>query len=380
MAFSLPSTLVRGLPADGPTRALGWTPSASDRASRAVLGAATVLPPAVLGLAALPPRVSEGQRLDPVFQIGDRFVPLFGDRPLSDEVIDYSRRRTVLSAYHSSGRQIPLPFVEDISLPVTSDDGASEAMIGARLYRPIAEADRELPLLVYIHGGGFAVGTLDSHDAACRYLARRGELAVLSVDYRLAPENRYPIPLDDVVCALRWAREHAAELGVDATRIAVGGDSAGGNLSTTACLRLRDAGEELPAFQFLAVPVTTVHDPGTTSFRTYAEGPYLTEQHIDYFTSAYLGGQDLADNPYVSPLLAEDLSGLPPAHVAVAGFDPLRDQGEAYGRAMRAAGVPVSIRRHPSLVHPFMNSVGVSAAARSAADQAIGAMRMALAY
>ncbi|WP_333618034.1 alpha/beta hydrolase, partial [Dietzia sp.] len=229
--FSLPSSIARGLPADGPTRSIGWSPSAADRAARAAFGLTSVIPPAALGLAAFPRRTSEGQRLDPVFQVGDKFVPLFGDKPLSDEVIDYSRERTVIAAYHSAGREIPLPVVEDISIPVTPDVGATGAgsgtatgaVIGARYYRPTADAAPDLPLLVYVHGGGFAVGNLDSHDAVCRYIARRGGLAVLSIDYRLAPEHRYPAPLDDTVAALIWAREHAAELGVDATRIAVGG-------------------------------------------------------------------------------------------------------------------------------------------------------------
>ena len=379
MTFSLPASIVPSLPADGPTRSVGWTPTASDRARRAALGASGLVPPAVTALLARPAMIVDGARLDPMFQLGDKFIDIFGDQPLSDDTLPGARRQTEAAAYHISGPNIPVEYVRDLSIPVPATDAAAAANIGARLYRPTLD-DAPLPLLVFIHGGGFGAGTLDSHDITCRYFATRGQVAVLSVDYRLAPEFPYPTPLDDCVESFRWARDHAGDLAIDPARMAVAGDSAGGNLTAATCLRLRDAGEGGPAFQMLFVPVTTAQPDGggTASFATFADGPYLTAEHIKYFTGAYLPSDDLIPEPYVSPLLAEDLNGLPPAHVAVAGFDPLRDQGEAYAGRLREAGVHVSLRRHESVVHPFVNSVGVNAAARSAVDEAIGAMRMGL--
>lgn len=379
MTFSLPVSIVPSLPADGPTRSVGWTPTASDRARRAALGASGLVPPALTALLARPAMTTDGARLDPMFQLGDKFIDIFGDQPLSDDTLPGARRQTVAAAYHTSGPNIPVEFVRDLSIPVPATDAAAAADIGARLYRPTLD-DAPLPLLVFIHGGGFGAGTLDSHDITCRYFATHGQVAVLSVDYRLAPEFPYPTPLDDCVESFRWARDHAEDLAIDPARMAVAGDSAGGNLTAATCLRLRDAGEGGPAFQMLFVPVTTAQPDGggTASFQTFADGPYLTAEHIKYFTGAYLPSDDLIPEPYVSPLLAEDLTGLPPAHVAVAGFDPLRDQGEAYAGRLREAGVHVSLRRHETVVHPFVNSVGVNAAARSAVDEAIGAMRMGL--
>ena len=379
MTFSLPPSIVQSLPADGPTRSVGWTPNAADRARRAALGASGLVPPAAAALLARPATIADGARLDPMFQLGDKVIDIFGDQPLSDETLPEARRKTVAAAYHTSGPNVPVDYVCDLSIPVPATDAAPSTNIGARLYRPTRD-DTTLPLLIFIHGGGFGAGTLDSHDVTCRYFASRGQVAVLSIDYRLAPEFPYPTPLDDCVAAFRWARDHSDNLCIDPDRIALAGDSAGGNIAATTCLRLRDAGEAGPAFQMLFVPVTTAEADGggTASFTSFAHGPYLTAEHIKYFTGAYLPSDDLIPVPYVSPLLAEDLSGLPPAHVAVAGFDPLRDQGEAYARRLREAGVQVSLRRHETIVHPFVNSVGINSAARSAVDEAIGAMRMGL--
>lgn len=381
MTFSLPSSIVQSLPADGPTRSVGWTPNAADRARRAAFGVVGLVPTAATAVLARPATVADGARLDPAFQLGDKIIDIFGDQPLSNETLPDARKKTVAAAYYTSGPNIPVEYVRDLSIPVPATDAAEAANIGARLYRPTLN-DEPLPLLIYIHGGGFGAGTLDSHDITCRYFATRGQVAVLSIDYRLAPEFSYPTPLDDCVAAFRWARVHAADLGIDPERTAVAGDSAGGNLTAATCLRLRDAGDKGPAFQMLFVPVTTAEPDGggTASFATFAEGPYLTAEHIKYFTAAYLPSDESITDAYASPLLAEDLAGLPPAHVAVAGFDPLRDQGEAYARRLREAGVRVSLRRHETIVHPFVNSVGINAAARSAVDEAIGAMRMGLGF
>ena len=232
---------------------------------------------------------------------------------------------------------------------------------------------------VYFHGGGWVLGSVDSHDATCRYLARMGGLKVLSVDYRLAPEFLFPTAVDDAVASFRYVRDNAAALGVDPDRIAVGGDSAGANLATVVCHLTRDAGERTPDFQLLFVPATDM-SARTRSYEMFGEGFFLTAKNMDFYESTYLRSDDDRLDPRASPLLAEDFSGLPPAHVATAGFDPLRDEGEAYARKMADAGVKVSMRRHATMVHPFVNAVGATPLARAALSEAVGALRMGLAY
>jgi acetyl esterase len=200
---------------------------------------------------------------------------------------------------------------------------------------------------------------------------------VLSASYRLAPEHPFPKGLEDTVAAFRWAAEHAAELGVDPSRIAVGGDSAGANLATATCLQARDEGDGAqPAMQLLIYPVTDAD--GGPSRRLFAEGFQLTKADMDWFEAHYLSGDGDKEDPRISVLRA-DLAGLPPAYVTTAGFDPLRDEGEAYAERLRAAGVPVALRRHAGLVHGFANMTEISRSSRAAMLEAAGAVRMGLA-
>jgi acetyl esterase len=245
--------------------------------------------------------------------------------------------------------------------------------IRARLYQPEASGARR-PLLVYYHGGGWVIGDLDTHDGACRFLARHAGVNVLSIDYRLAPEHRFPAAVEDAVAAFRWAAEHAAELGSEPARVAVGGDSAGGNLAAvTARLCVQEGGPR-PVFQLLIYPVTdlsTKHE----SYRLFRDGFFLTERQMDWFRGHYLPDESAARDPRASPLLAEDLRGLPPAYVATAGFDPLRDEGERYARRLEAAGVPVTLRRHAGLIHGFVSATGLAASARRAVEEVCSALR-----
>jgi len=227
---------------------------------------------------------------------------------------------------------------------------------------------------VFYHGGGHVIGSLDTHDDLCREICRTGRVHVLSVDYRLAPEHKAPAGSEDAYSAYRWACEHAAELGADPQRVAVGGDSAGGNLAALVSLRARDEKAPLPALQLLLYPVTDYHGQ-TRSQTLFARGFFLTRHDRDWFSERFLGGAQVEEtDPRVSPLLA-DLSGLPPALVVTAGFDPLRDEGRRYADALREAGVPVDYREYGSLVHAFANFFPLGGASATATADVISAMR-----
>jgi acetyl esterase len=206
-----------------------------------------------------------------------------------------------------------------------------------RVYRPLgSRADERLPVLVYFHGGGWVIGDLDTHDVLCRELATHAGCAVAAVDYRLAPEHRFPAAADDAIAATRWVRDHAGALALDPSRLAVGGDSAGGNLATVVALAARDAGDPPLAFQLLIYPATDMRRL-TESHRTNGQGYLLTSDTIEYFTNHYLDPAHYTDWR-ASPLLREDLAKLPPALVLTAGYDPLRDEGLAYADRLTAAG------------------------------------------
>jgi acetyl esterase len=232
-----------------------------------------------------------------------------------------------------------------------------------RHYRPLGSAAGEvLPALVYFHGGGWTIGDLDTHDVPCRELANLARCAVLSVDYRLAPEHRFPAAADDAVAATRWVHAHAAALAVDPARIAVGGDSAGGNLAAVAAIVLRDAGGPPLAMQALIYPSIDLA-ADSASHRELGEGHLLTRDSIRWFVGNYLASPDEVRDWRASPIRAADLSRLPPAYVVTAGFDPLRDEGEAYAVALHAAGVPVTYECFEGMIHGFVTMGGVLAAA-----------------
>ena len=246
--------------------------------------------------------------------------------------------------------------------------------VPARLYRPSPGA---APLLVYFHGGGWVVGSVAISDNFCRALANRSGCAVLSVDYRLAPEHRYAAAADDAQRATEWAAAHAAELGVEASRIAVGGSSAGGNLAAVVALRARERGPALRA-QLLHVPVTD-HDFTTGSYRAFATGHGLTLAAMRWFWDHYLPDERRRDEPDASPLRAKDLAGLPPAIVVTAECDPLRDEGRAYAERLRAAGVSVQSLEYPGMVHGFMSWASALLTAKRAFDEVGAALRALLA-
>jgi acetyl esterase len=281
--------------------------------------------------------------------------------PVAREVV---RRQSDLYA----GREVPVGEVRDLQI-----DGAV-GPIGARHYAP-AEAGGPQPLIVYYHGGGFVICDLETHDAPCRLLCRHAGAHVLSVDYRLAPENPFPASVDDCQAALHWAFEHVEELGADPSRIAVAGDSAGANLATVVCHLARKGESPMPHFQLLIYPVTDFVN-ALPSRDMFAEGFFLTKSEMDWFHEHYctVAGADPAD-PRMSPGLVEDLSGLPPAYVITAGFDPLRDEGEGYADRLRDAGNKVVLRRFPGLIHGFINMTAASRSSRDATIEVAGAAR-----
>jgi acetyl esterase len=245
-------------------------------------------------------------------------------------------------------------------------DTRTDGGIGLRIYRPLgAAAEATLPALVHFHGGGWVIGDLDTHDTLCRELANGAGVAVVSVDYRLAPEHRFPAAVDDAIAATRWVRTNARLLHIDAARLAVGGDSAGGNLAAVVSLAERDAGHAL-AYQLLIYPATDQRR-GHESHRVNAEGYLLTRDSMDYYHGHYFGGSKAHDTHWrASPLLAADLSRLPPALVLTAGFDPLRDEAAEYADRLAAAGVPTSYVCFERQIHGFVPMGKVLGEARSA--------------
>ncbi len=312
-------------------------------------------------------RNRSGADLEPEVAAALRLLNSLPDSDISQLSVEDARARIETDAALFGGEPLPMAEVREVSVPSFTGE------IPARLYRADSrDSDR---LLVYFHGGGWVVGSLDSADAACRFIAAHSGVSVLSVGYRLAPENPFPGPLNDARTAFMFAASRAKEWGHDLRRIAVGGDSAGGNLATGLCHMLRGAAVQ-PAFQLLFFPVTDLSSK-SESYWEFSDGFFLTHQLMDWFADHYLGDTDRS-NPLVSPLLAEDLSGLPPAYVAVAGFDPLRDEGEAYARRLAEAGVPVALRRHDGLIHAFVNTTGVGRCGREAMIEACGALRVGL--
>lgn len=256
------------------------------------------------------------------------------------------------------GQPEVLARVEDLSVPGPGGN------IPIRVYA--SEHGGIRSALIYFHGGGFVFGNLDTHDAACRAIAKESGAVVISVDYRLAPEHKFPAAVEDSYAATIWVAQNAAELGIDRGCISVGGDSAGGNLATVVAIRCRDTGGPALASQVLIYPVTDLSSFETESHRDFAEGYFLTRAAMNWFTGHYLPSAGLTSHPEASPLLAPDVSGLPPALVITAEFDPLRDEGEAYAQRLQQAGVPVTVSRYPGMVHGFVSMMGVLAGGREA--------------
>ncbi|HVG27914.1 MAG TPA: alpha/beta hydrolase [Acidobacteriaceae bacterium] len=277
------------------------------------------------------------------------------------ETLAPAQARTLRAARSArlAGPPDPIARVEDLSVPGLGGD------IPVRLYADDAPSPR--PALVYLHGGGFVLGDLDTHDTLCRAIAKLSGALVLSVAYRLAPEHRFPAAVDDAHAVTLWAFNNADTLGIDPHLLSVGGDSAGGNLATVIALRCRDLGGPPIASQILLYPEADLSSLETPSHRDFAQGYGLTRAALDWFNAHYLASPAHARNPEASPLLAPVLANLPPALILTAEFDPLRDEAEAYAARLRQAGVAVTLTRYPGMIHGFM----VMRADLSAAHEAV---------
>jgi acetyl esterase len=346
-------------------------PRAEHRFVRFVCG----LPPRVQRLLFGAPPEIDGQVLASDVHALLRLAQLAGTESYSNglppaQARAFSRRSAKTGRHYPA---IPMARVEALQIP--SEAGP----LGARFYLPSGLPGGTPPaLLVYFHGGGWVIGDLETHDDSCRFLADAAGLAILAVDYRLAPEHPFPEPIEDAWAAYNWATANAAALGTDPGRVAIGGDSAGGNMASVVAMRARDGGAPPPAMQLLIYPVTdSADDP--RSRQLFAEGFFLTRAEMEQFEAHYLPPGTDIDDPRISILKAPDLSGLPPAYVATAGFDPLRDEGEAYGLRMQKAGVKVALRRYTGLVHGFVNQTALSPSSRTAMLEIAGALRMGLA-
>ncbi|MCW3840477.1 alpha/beta hydrolase [Micromonospora yasonensis] len=289
-----------------------------------------------------------------------------GTAPLYTQTLAEARAADLAAIRAGSGAVEPVHEVRDTQVP--GPDGP----LPVRIHRPAG--DGPLPTLVYFFGGGWTLGSVDTADGICRRLANATGCQTVTVGYRLAPEHRFPAAVDDCYAALRWLAAHADEVGVDPDRLAVGGDSAGGNLAAAVTLLARaDGGPRLVA-QLLVYP-NTDQRPGPAPARA-DEDPLLFNRHsVAWYRQHYLTDPADAAHPLASPLLAEDLSGLPPALVITAEHDPLRDEGERYAARLREAGVPTEATRYPGMIHGFFAMPGVFDAGRRAQEQAAAFLR-----
>jgi acetyl esterase len=341
-------------------RILKWACGLSPRTSRALFGK--------------PPTI-DGQTLSTETHALLTLARLSGsDGFFAGHSIDEARAQARYEASVSARRR-PIAMAAERSLDVPGPGGP----VPSRLYvPPLPAPDAAAPLLVYYHGGGWVIGDLDMYDDLCRLLAAAAGCMVLSVGYRLAPEHPFPQPLEDAFAAFEWAVANAETLGVDPKRIGVGGDSAGGNMAAVVSRMAVEGGGARPAMQLLFYPVTdSIED--TRSRRLFSDGFILTKADMDKFEAAYLPPGVDASDQRISVLQCPDLHGLPTAYVATAGFDPLRDEGEAYALRMRDCGVRVALRRHSGLIHTFVNQTAVNRTALGAVLEACGALRLGLA-
>lgn len=301
----------------------------------------------------------DGQTLDPLVQF---MVKFFTDKP--GYLPSPEQERHDFDVKGDWFTHLPEPTVEITPMSITGPNG----LVNCEVHRPKNLPQQNAPVLLFFHGGGHVSGSLVSHRNICRQLAHEVNCAVMAVDYRLAPEHKFPVGINDCLAAYDHAAAHADELGFDATRISVGGDSAGGNIAAVIAQQRKDAPQP-PKFQILWVPWVDMSKQ-TRSYELMGRGFFLEKVKMEWYTDHYLNTTDDGLNPLASPLLG-DVTGVCPAALLIAGFDPLRDEGHAYAEKLKAAGVSTHAKVYTGLVHPFINVAGYIPAARSAFDDAV---------
>lgn len=327
-------------------------PTVSDRLTRLGVTALGLLPPPVLRRLAGRPVIIDGQTLEPEVQVALKVLGAVPGESFEHLPVDEGRRQIDVEAWQFGGTPEPVAEVRDLVIP------GAEGPIPARLYLPqLPDGAPPPPLMVNYHGGGFVLGSIASHEPFSRFLANHAGVGVLTVGYRLAPEHPFPAGHEDAIAAYAWACTHGNELGVSEA-VGVIGDSAGGNLAASVALAARDRDLQLPTVQVLLSPWLDLAST-RPSRSLFGEGYFLTSRQLDWYCEKLLPSPELARDPRVSPLHAEDLAGLPPAIIAYAGFDPLRDESAAYAVRLREAGGTVEELVQPGHVHPFTNVLGV---------------------
>jgi acetyl esterase len=294
---------------------------------------------------------AEKMPLDPQAQAVLDMMDVAGLPPYQEGTVEEARAR--YNASQLVGEPEPVAKIEDRHIP------GPQGPLRIRIYTP--QGVGPFPVLVYFHGGGWVLGNIEGSDVLCRALTNAANCIVVSVDYHLAPEYKFPVPAEDCYAATQWVASNTAAFNGDETRIAVGGDSAGGNLAAAVSQMARDRGGPNLVYQVLIYPITD-YMPDTPSYRENGEGYYLTRSEMAWFWNHYLGNEAEGKNPYASPLQAKDLNGLPPAMVITTEYDPLRDEGEMYAARLKEAGIPTTLIRYPGQIHGFVRM-------RSAIDQ-----------
>lgn len=329
------------------------------------------MPIAWVNILAGPPVVADGRTLDGRTQWLLQLLARSGQPPIEQTTVIEARAVYDTFMLEMGGRAAPIGEMVDRTI-----EGPA-GRLRIRIYRPAGTVVRPLPAILYFHGGGWVMGSLEGYDLVYRYFCARAGSALVAVDYRLAPEHKFPAGIDDAVAAYRWLQAEATGLGIDPARIVIAGDSAGGNIAAATAQLLRGEAR-LPCLQWLIFPVTDLSFD-TASFKSCGEGFLLTRAAMEWFRGHYLNSQAEVGDPRASPLKADDLAGLPPALVYTAGFDPLRDEGRAYADRLSAAGVKTIHHEFDSLIHGFVGLRGTVSAAARAMDDMVAGLRHELA-
>ena len=348
---------------------VAWKQIAQTQAARGMLN----LPLSWISMMNGPTKLVDGYVLDTRTQWMLRQLAASGRKPVNELPVAQGRAQFEGFAAIMGGRPKKIGEIVDRTIP------GPAGRLNVRIYRPwgMAPTGNPKPIVVFYHGGGWTIGSLNSHDRPCRYLCHRADCIVVSVDYRLAPEHKFPAAVEDALAAFNWVAANAHDLGGAPDMVAVAGDSAGGNLAAVIAQLTRSQALK-PAFQLLIYPATDFA-MNTPSHASCGEGYLLTRPSMEWFRDQYLNGTQEQQDPRASPLKAADFKGLPPSMVITAGFDPLRDEGKAYADALTAAGVPVVYRNFDGLIHGFINTLGVVHAAARAMDEIAYGLRQGMA-